>query len=127
MSTQSTFKLDVRDDVIEFLHPGRFELEYVQQVAAAVTETRQRHPRLFVLCSAGKGATPEARKFITDWLKASPIPVEAAVWGGGVLHRAMAEMIIRGVQYFRPNQFSVTFHATRDDALAWIAEQRKSR
>lgn len=119
-------KLEVLGDVIEFRHPGKLELEQVQQLAAAVTETRQRHPRLFVLCSAGNGSTPEARRFVTEWLKGSPIPVEAAVYGGGVIHRAMAEMVIRGVQYFRKNQFRITFHATRDDALAWIAEQRKT-
>lgn len=126
MATQGTFELDVFDDVVEFRHTGTFELEYAQQVTAAVTEARQRHARVFVVGSAGGGASPESRKFMTEWLKASPIPIEVGVWGGGVLHRAMAEMIVRGVRYFRPNQFVVTFHATRDDALAWIAGQRGS-
>jgi hypothetical protein len=116
--------LAVDGDVVELRHTCKFELAHAEQATAAVTENRRRYPRTFVLASTGHGATPESRKFMTEWLKASPSPVEAAVWGGGTLHRAVAEMIVRGVQVFRPNQFIVTFHATRDDALAWIAKRR---
>jgi hypothetical protein len=118
--------LAVHGDVVELRHTGKFELAHAELATAAVTENRRRYPRTFVLAGTGKGATPDSRKFMTEWLKASPTPLEAAVWGGGTLHRAVAEMIVRGVQMFRPNQFIVTFHATRDDALAWIAKQRVS-
>jgi hypothetical protein len=67
---------------------------------------------------------PESRKFITEWLRTSPAPLETAVWGGGSIHRAIAQMIVRGARLFRPGRFTITFHRTRDDALAWIAAQR---
>lgn len=123
MSDVDSF-LAVHGDVVELHHRGKFELAHAERATTAVTENRRQYPRTFVLSATGQGATAEARRLMTEWLKASPTPLEAAVWGGGTLHRAIAEMMIRGVQVFRPNQFIVTFHATRDDALAWIAKQR---
>jgi len=118
--------IEVRGDTVEIKLTGSLELELAVRVVEAIAEVRTRHPRAFVLSPSSGSISPETRKFITEWLRSSSTPLETAVWGGGPVHRAISEMIFRGARLFRPGRFVVTFHRTRDDALAWIAARRST-
>lgn len=124
MSATPRLTLEVHGDVIEILPKDAFDRELAEQVVAAVDEARTRHSRVFLLAASGGNITPDARKFISEWLRATPVPLETAVWGGGVVQRAIAEMIARSVHFFRPGAVHISFHATREEALTWIAAQR---
>lgn len=124
-TTEAAPALAVHGDTVEIQYAGPFELEFAERVVATLAAVRAQHPRVFILAASGGSLTPEARKYITEWLRSSPTPLETAVWGGGPIHRAIAEMIVRGARLFRPGRFVITFHRTRDDARAWIAAQRR--
>lgn len=124
MTTSSPgFTMAVEGDILEVRHAGPFELEYLVQVLDRLIAERATQPRMFLLIASGEATTTEARKYATEWLKTST-PLEVAVWGGGVVQRTIAEMFSRGVNLLRPGRIFVSFHATRDDALAWIAGRR---
>jgi len=118
------FVLEIRGDVLEIGNSGVFDLECARRVVAAMTAMRAVHPRMFILAASGGSIPPESRKYITEWLRASPGSLETAVWGAGAIQRAIAEMLFRGARLFRPGRFTVTFHRTRDDAIAWIEARR---
>jgi hypothetical protein len=123
-ASEEGFFLAIRGDTVEIRSSGSFDRERAEQVVAAIAAVRAVHPRTFILAASGGSISPDSRKFITEWLRTSPLPLETAVWGAGVLHRAIAEMLFRGARLFRPGRFLVTFHRTRDDALAWIEARR---
>jgi hypothetical protein len=112
-------------DVLEVRHTGPFELDYLRQVLARIDAMRAIHPRMFLLMASGESTTIEARKYATEWLRTSE-PLDVAVWGGGVVQRTVAELFTRGVNLIRPGQIHVSFHATRELALAWIDQRRAS-
>lgn len=124
-STEDSFSLAIRGDTVEVRSSGTFDRERAEQVVAAIAAVRAVHPRTFILAASGGSISPDSRKFITEWMRASPMPLETAVWGAGVFHRAISEMVFRGARLFRPGRFIVTFHRTRDDALAWIEARRR--
>lgn len=117
--------IEVKGDIVEIRPQGSFDRGFAEQVIAAVAEVRARHPRVFLVASAGGDITPDARKYISEWLRTTPIPIETAVWGAGVVQRAVAEMIARSVHFFRPGNVHIHFVRTREDALAWVAAQRE--
>lgn len=125
MNTPMSAPIEVAGDVVE-IRPGEsFERAFAEAIIAAVDDVRTRHPRVFLLAASGGTITPDARKYISEWLRTTSVPLETAVWGGGAVQRAIAEMIARSVHFFRPGRVHISFHRTRDDALAWIAEQRR--
>lgn len=129
MHTQPTppeHAIEVLDDILELRPPAVFDRAFAEQAIAAIAELQTRRPRIFVLSASGQSLTPEARKVVGDWLLTAPRILDTAVYGGGALHRAISEMIARSVHFFRPGRVHITFHRTRDDALAWIAARRRS-
>ena len=124
MSTSTPRAIEVQGDIVEIRPTDGFDRAWAEQVVAAIDETRTRHPRVFLLAAAGGSITPDARKYINEWLRATPALIETAIWGGGALHRAIGEMITRSVHFFRPGSLQMSFHRTREEALSWIAAQR---
>jgi len=113
-----------RDDVVEIRFRGTFDEEQVHEVFAAVDAARARHPRVFVLAEGGGSTTPAARKVIGEWFRASPTPLEVAVWNQSAIARAVSEMLIRAINLLHPGRFLVRFFRTREDACGWIDAQR---
>lgn len=121
---EDPFVLEVRGDIVEIGNSGVFDIERARRVVEAMAAVRAVHPRMFILAASGGSIPPESRKYITEWMRSSSVSLETAVWGAGAIQRAIAEMLFRGARLFRPERFTVTFHRTRDDALAWIAARR---
>lgn len=126
MRTPSTpeIAIEVRDDIVELRPPAVFDRAFAERALAALAELQATRRRVFVLSASGQSVTPEARKLVGDWLRTAQAPLETAVWGGGAVHRAISEMIARSIHFFRPGRVHITFHRTRDDALAWISARR---
>lgn len=125
-TTENPLEIEVRGDTVELRSPGHFDIPSVQQVVAAIASARAQHTRVFVLAAGTGNVSSEARKYITEWMRTASISLETAVWGGSAIHRAIAEMIFRGARLFRPDLFVVTFHRTREEAIAWIDARRQA-
>lgn len=125
-ANKDTLTLEVRGDTVELQHSGTFDIVCAERVLTAIVAVRAHHSRVFVLAASGGSVPSESRKYITEWLRTSTIALETAVWGGGAIHRAISEMIFRGARLFRPGLFVVTFHRTREEAIAWIEARRQT-
>lgn len=124
--SEDTLEIEVLGDTVELRNPGHFDIGGVQRVVAAIDSARAQHTRVFVLAAGSGNVSSEARKYITEWLRTASISLETAVWGGSAIHRAISEMIFRGARLFRPDLFVVTFHRTREEAVAWIEARRQA-
>lgn len=121
------FTFSVQEDLIEVFVHGDFNLESVVEILRVITENRRRHPRTFVLARSSPGTIPaDARKYALEWFRSHPEPLHAAVYDAGPVIRTIISMIVRGIRLVSAAPIDFRFFATRDQALAWIAELRRA-
>ncbi len=69
---------------------------------------------------------PDARKFCMEWLTRGDF-AGAVNFGGGLLSRTAAEMVISALRLLHKMEIPLGFVKTEAAARAWVAEQRQKR
>ncbi len=132
MSDQKYFGkhwLRIEPDGVVFLkYFGALTLGEMQQVVTLVTPHLKPGQEIFMLFDVNEASSiePAARKLGMQWLTDIKL-AGAANFGGSILSRAAAEMIINALRLLHKVEVPLTFLKNEADARAWIAEIRKRR
>lgn len=120
-----THELHVEEDIVYLIQKGDYTRDDAIKMHAEMGHLLNSIGRAFALVDqsrAGK-TDPEARRMIVEWnkkFKASG----SAIFGGGVVSRAAATLILSAIRLFVPNTSPVVFKETEAEARAWISAQR---
>jgi len=121
------FTLSLQGDLVEIVATGDFTLETTTELLRVIAENRRRHPRTLVIARAAPGTIPaDARKYAIAWFREHPEPFFAAVYDAGPVIRTITNMITRAIALLGVTPLEIRFFATRDQALAWLAEVRRA-
>ena len=102
------------------------------QVISQVYERQiANYGRLLVLVDlrhSGVRASPEARRYLVDWLKATgnASRMVGAAFGGGPIQNAMVTLMISAARIVTTHAPKMKFFAEQADAFAWLVEQEPS-
>jgi len=120
-----THEVRVEEDIVYLIQKGDYTRDDAIKMHAEMGHLLNSIGRVFALVDQSKaGRTdPEARKMIVEWnkkFKASG----SAIFGGSVVSRAAATLIVSALRLFAPNTSPVVFKETEAEARAWISAQR---
>jgi hypothetical protein len=107
---------------------GPLTLPQAQQLRARIEELT-RVGRCFMLVDMSELTTmePDARRFLSDWGRASDMHISgAALFGTSFAMRAMTTLILSAIRVLGQREIHVVFVRDEAEARAWLAERTRS-
>lgn len=120
-----THEVRVEDDIVFLIQRGDYTHDDAIKMHAEMGHLLDSIGRAFALVDqsrAGK-TDPGARKMIVEWNKKYKAS-GSAIFGGSVVSRAAATLILSAIRLFAPDTSPVVFFSSEAEARAWIAAQR---
>ena len=111
----------VEGNLLRIRAHGHLALEVAQQVMQLLKQQHQQHGRYYVLLDLSQAGSvpPKLRRLMAEEIRAFA-PAAAAFYGGNMVVRAMAALVIGAVTLINGQRKSIASFATEAQALAWM-------
>lgn len=124
-SPADELRLVVEQDTLLVAPVGDYSLAQAQQVHAELERMLKQHARIYLLVDQSRAGhiRPETRRFVSAWHRAHKLS-GIALFGGSLLTRAAATLLISVVSRFQSEAVPTMFTKTEGEARSWLAAQR---
>jgi hypothetical protein len=118
-------RLVVEQDTLLVAPVGDYSLAQAQKVHAELERMLKQHAKIYLLVDQSRSGhiRPETRRFVSTWHRAHKLS-GIALFGGSLLTRAAATLLISVVSRFQSDAVPTMFTKTEGEARKWLAAQR---